>query len=233
MTISTFHCQQNCLTSPHSVNEVFNPEHVDDIYAQDPKIRAQEISHDKATNYGVVRMELLEQIYEEMYMQQMQHPSEEDRPLRIMNHRELKGMRDVTVDGKAAVELQIQNNSNAYSAHKSDSNETWTVDLVIVASGYRRDAHLEMLRNVRNLMPGGDEADKTFSVRRDYGVEFAQGAVQKDAGVWLQGCNEATHGLSDSLLSILSVRGGEMVDSIFGYSAKAQSKQVETSLEMR
>jgi L-ornithine N5-oxygenase len=34
----------------------------------------------------------------------------------------------------------------------------------------------------------------------------------------LQGCNEKTHGLSDSLLSILAVRGGEMVESIFGGS---------------
>lgn len=42
------------------VNEVFDPERVDDIY-QTPKDRKQVIAQDKGTNYGVVR---LEHIYE-------------------------------------------------------------------------------------------------------------------------------------------------------------------------
>lgn len=29
-----------------------------------------------------------------------------------------------------------------------------------------------------------------------------------------QGCNEATHGISDSLLSVLAVRSGEVVNSL-------------------
>ena len=32
--------------------------------------------------------------------------------------------------------------------------------------------------------------------------------------VWLQGANEETHGISDSLLSVLSVRSGEVVDGL-------------------
>jgi L-ornithine N5-oxygenase len=47
-------------------------------------------------------------------------------------------------------------------------------------------------------------------------VQFEEGTVAPGAGIYLQGCNEQTHGLADSLLSILSVRGGEMVDTIFG-----------------
>jgi L-ornithine N5-oxygenase len=71
-------------------------------------------------------------------------------------------------------------------------------------------------------MPGGGQnPEQRWSVGRDYRVQTAPGAVGQDAGIWLQGCNEKTHGLSDSLLSILAVRGGEMVESIFGAECQA------------
>ncbi|KXT10301.1 hypothetical protein AC579_273 [Pseudocercospora musae] len=215
------------------VNEVFNPDRVDDVFSQDPKVRAAMLALDKATNYGVVRIELLEQIYGEMYSYQLQHQSEEDWPHRIQKFREVTGMRDVMDNGRPAVELQIQNNSGQYCANKEICRESMVVDLVVVASGYKRDSHEEMLFGLRELMPGGGKVQgQKWSVKRDYAVEFAPGSVQCDAGVWLQGCNEKTHGLSDTLLSILAVRGGEMVDNIFGYSLEAQAKHMETSLEL-
>ncbi|KFY24438.1 hypothetical protein V491_02160, partial [Pseudogymnoascus sp. VKM F-3775] len=58
--------------------------------------------------------------------------------------------------------------------------------------------------------------EPVFPVGRDYKVQYAPGAVEEGAGIWLQGCNEKTHGLSDTLLSILAHRGGEVVASIFG-----------------
>jgi len=56
----------------------------------------------------------------------------------------------------------------------------------------------------------------TFAVRRDYSIPFDSSKVNANAGVWLQGCNESSHGLSDTLLSILATRGGELVESILG-----------------
>lgn len=221
----------NLLILP-SVNEVFNPEHVDDVFAQDPRIREEALRLDKATNYGVVRIELLEQIYGEMYSYQIQHRSEEDWPHRLLNYRSVTGMRDVQLDGRPAVELQVQNNSGQYSAHKESQQETVVVDLVVVASGYVRDTHNEMLQGLQDYMRGGYVDGKKWEVQRDYAVEFEPGTVAPDAGIWLQGCNEKTHGLSDTLLSILAVRGGEMVESIFGYSAESTRKQVENSFVM-
>jgi L-ornithine N5-oxygenase len=90
-----------------------------------------------------------------------------------------------------------------------------------------------MLRGLRHLMPGGDVPGQSWTVRRDYGVAFQTGAVESDAGIWLQGCNEKTHGLSDTLLSVLAVRGGEMVENIFGFSSASQQKRVESSFELR
>ncbi|KAK5137562.1 hypothetical protein LTR08_008542 [Meristemomyces frigidus] len=194
------------------VNEVFDPSRVDGVYLQDPDIRKQEIARDKATNYSVVRLELLEHIYDTMYSYRIQYDSEEQWPLRILNHRNVTGVEECHTDGKPALRLSIQNNS---SDRKSPKTETLDADLVIVASGYRRDAHEDILQPLRHLVPSGDAESKRFAVRRDYSVDLI--GLMPDVGIWLQGCNEQTHGLSDSLLSILANRGGEMVQSIFGH----------------
>lgn len=199
------------------VNEIFDPDRVDDVYSQQPDVRAQEIARDKGTNYSVVRLELLEHIYDAMYSYRIQYSGEEQWPQRILNHRTLTGISDCEIEGKPAIQLHVHNRSGDYCARKQSGIETLTVDLVVVASGYQRDAHEWMLKDLRHLMPGGNTDSNRWTVRRDYGVKFADGTVHEDAGIWLQGCNEQTHGLSDSLLSILAKRGGEVVSSIFGH----------------
>jgi L-ornithine N5-oxygenase len=204
------------------VNEIFDPERVDDVWSQDPAIRAEAIARDKATNYGVVRIELLEEIYTAMYTQKILYDSEEDWPQRIRNHRTIASVDELPGSSKSALRLNLRNETGTFCAAKRATEETLDVDLVVVASGYVRNAHEEMLKNVRHLMPGGGQnLEQRWGVGRNYRVETAPGAVAEDAGLWLQGCNEKTHGLSDSLLSILAVRGGEMVDSIFGSECQA------------
>lgn len=215
------------------VNEVFNPEKVDDIFAQDPRLRAEALNSDKATNYGVVRLELLERIYDEMYSYRIQYASEEQWPHRLLNYRSVTGMRDINIDGQPRVELQIQNNSGRYCINQESQQEIIAADLVVVATGYIRNSHEEMLAGIRDLMPSGNVHGKNWTVNRDYAVEFAPNTVQSDAGIWLQGCNEKTHGLSDTLLSILAIRGGEMVESIFGYSQDTQRKHGVRGIDLR
>lgn len=198
------------------VNEVFDPDRVDDVYSQEPQTRADGITLDKGTNYGVVRLELLEEIYASMYTQRIRHGDEANWPHQILNYRQVKGMTDMTSKKGAAIRLDVEDHSGEYRANKQSQSETLDVDLVIVASGYQRDVHEDMLRNVRHLMPQGGAESEKWSVSRDYDVRFKPDAVSEDAGLWLQGCNENTHGLSDTLLSILAVRGGEMVRNLFG-----------------
>jgi L-ornithine N5-oxygenase len=198
------------------VNEVFDPERVDDIYSQEPTVRAGAIAQDKATNYGVVRLELLEDIYSTMYSQQIQYSDPQDWPQQIHNHCNVTSAEDFETPEGPRLRLNIRNDSGNFQLHKKSPNETMDVDLVIVASGYIRNAHEDMLNGIRHLMPGGGkEVAKRWEVERDYRVRFQEDAVSRDAGIWLQGCNEGTHGLSDTLLSILAIRGGEMVQSIF------------------
>ncbi|KAF2145149.1 uncharacterized protein K452DRAFT_324890 [Aplosporella prunicola CBS 121167] len=197
------------------VNEIFNPSKVDDMFSRDPELRTKTILDDKVTNYGVVRLELLERLYETMYLQKMNYTSEEEWPHRILNFRNIMAVESSPVI-KNGLRLHIQNRSGEYSCHKSAPEEFMDVDLVVVAAGYQRNAHEEILQGSRWLMPGGGAEGSKWEVGRNYGVVFEEGKVSPQAGVWLQGCNEMTHGLSDTLLSILAVRGPEMVNSIFG-----------------
>ncbi|KAK5169887.1 uncharacterized protein LTR77_005865 [Saxophila tyrrhenica] len=197
------------------VNEIFDPNRVDDVYSQDPETRADGIASDKATNYGVVRLELLEELYTLLYSYRIRYSSEDQWPHQILNHRSVTGMNDA-VDGQPGVQLHVRNNTGAHHADGKSRSEVLDVDLVVVASGYQRNAHEEMLQGIEQLRQQGKDGSSSWEVNRDYSIKFQDGVVERDAGIWLQGCNEGTHGLSDTLLSILATRGGEMVESIFG-----------------
>jgi len=181
------------------VNEVFDPNRVDDVYSQDPVLRAQQILLDKATNYGVVRLELLEHIYSELYTNRIKYSSEQEWPQQILNHREVEQITELPDD---RLRLHIRNGNSKYHKAASPTEETMDVDLIMVAAGYVRNLHEDMLQGVRHLMPGGDVEGQKWTVARNYRVNFEKDTVADDAGVWLQGCNEQTHGVSIDLRNL-------------------------------
>lgn len=261
------------------MNEIFDPNRVDTTYAAPAHMRAADIISNRATNYSVVRLELLEHLHAKLYKQRLRYASEAEWPHKILAHRELRGINDVdvkretngnkngfsvmsnginheTLEGHTVNESFVHSDINGDAHDRMDGNiatpncpvrihltnhepehygrgparsETITADLAVVAAGYERNSHEDLLRNMRHLMPAStSRADdslengepaigekQTWQVSRDYRVIFAEGKVAPDAGVWLQGCNEGTHGLSDTLLSVLATRSGEIVCSIF------------------
>lgn len=200
------------LTVP-SVNEIFNPEHVSELYSQSPTDRKAAIAEDKGTNYGVVRLELLERIYGTIYEQRIKNRDEGTWQNRVLPYRYITGVEDLPSDGQ--IRLHIRNDSSRFGKGATSTEETIDIDAVFAATGYTRNVHEDMLRPAEHLRPRGNDSSKRWNVSRDYRVQFKPGTVSDDAGVWLQGCNETTHGLSDVLLSIVATRAGEVVDSIF------------------
>ncbi|KFY87813.1 hypothetical protein V500_06740 [Pseudogymnoascus sp. VKM F-4518 (FW-2643)] len=315
------------------VNEIFDPDRVTPTFSLPPAERAAKREKDKGTNYGVVRLELLERIYSELYAQEVDDPVEERWRCRVRNSRTVVGVERLG-EGKGGVKLEI-----ARTGEENGEREVIEAGLVVFATGYVRDAHVRILEGTRGLLaseavaakvtdapiveaapvaevaadaaeavpapevaaevaapattavaetteavpetqavpettaataaatvdttapapetttPSPETTTETtettttttttettpapasagaasvdevkisvsvtstpaiFPVGRDYKVQYAPGAVEEGAGVWLQGCNEKTHGLSDTLLSILAHRGGEVVQSIFG-----------------
>ncbi|KAG4442385.1 hypothetical protein IFR05_002163 [Cadophora sp. M221] len=195
------------------VNEIFDPDRVDGIYAQPPKERKAALTLDRGTNYGVVRLTLLEHIYEQLYMQRLTTPSESQWLARIIPNRTVLS---ATQTANSGVLLKLADSVESNRCDGGEEEEV-EVDYVFTATGYVRNVHEDMLSEVRDLLPCDNEGEKgSWDVGRDYRIKFQEGLVDGRAGVWLQGCNEKTHGLSDSLLSILSIRGGELVESMFG-----------------
>ncbi|MBW0508478.1 hypothetical protein O181_048193 [Austropuccinia psidii MF-1] len=85
--------------------------------------------------------------------------------------------------------------TSAFDQHQLSSHQA------IVPKGVSK---LKVSRNYQLLLP------KTFIDHED-----AEGVAKKfQPTVWLQGCNESTHGISDSLLSVLSIRAGEFLNGI-------------------
>ncbi|KAK0640628.1 L-lysine 6-monooxygenase (NADPH-requiring)-domain-containing protein [Cercophora newfieldiana] len=224
------------------VNSIFNPEYIDTIYPKSSAYRAAFLEDARATNYSVVRLELIEHLYEKMYHQRRTLGVDEKK----WPHRILAGRRIVQASEKGD-KLQLKVAMCPIGDEESEDGplleeEDLDVDLIICATGYQRRAHIDMLKDTWALLPENTDRSTTPYVRKDrwlvetsddsagtrervlevernYGVRFTPGAVAPGSGVWLQGCCEGTHGLSDTLLSVLSTRSGEMVGSIFGKGA--------------
>ncbi|KAK3315688.1 L-lysine 6-monooxygenase (NADPH-requiring)-domain-containing protein [Apodospora peruviana] len=220
------------------VNSIFNPEYIDHLYPKSSAYRKSLLEGARATNYGVVRLELIEHLYEKMYHQRRTLGVDEKK----WPHRILAGRRVVSAsDNGDQVQLKVAlfHGGEETADGPLLQEEILDADLVICATGYQRRAHVDMLKDAWSLLPetvdqpipGAKDrwfveaanaakplksSARVLEVGRDYGVRFSPGAVAAGSGVWLQGCCEATHGLSDTLLSVLSTRSGEMVESIFG-----------------
>ena len=105
---------------------------------------------------------------------------------------------------QGGVRLHAQDTSPLYfseCAGGQERTETLDVDVVFVATGYHRDLHETLLKDARHLMPGGELEGAKWQVQRDYKVNFTEKSLGDDAGVWLQGCCETTHGVSFFFLS--------------------------------
>jgi L-ornithine N5-oxygenase len=147
---------------------------------------------DRATNYGVVRLTLLEHLYEKLYTQRLLASNPSEYKARIRNHRTV--ISATQTSGSSSISLRLaappSPNLNGETI-SSEEEEELEVDYIFTATGYIRNAHEDMLHDVQDLTTSGK-----FEVQRDYRVKFAEGVVDSShAGVWLQGCNESTHGV--------------------------------------
>jgi L-ornithine N5-oxygenase len=182
------------------VNEIFDPDRVDGIYSQNPTERAAAIALDRGTNYGVVRLELLEHLYQKQYMQRLENADESQWRCRIIPNRTVIS---ALQSSNSAVLLRLGEPDE--SKRQETGEEELVVDYVFTATGYVRNAHENMLAEVRHLLPDELQKKGKFAVKREYRVMLDEAKVDGSAGVWLQGCNEGTHGVRFPFLSEFGV----------------------------
>ncbi|WP_137820211.1 lysine N(6)-hydroxylase/L-ornithine N(5)-oxygenase family protein [Pseudomonas sp. 2FG] len=168
------------------VNEIFDPSFTDVVYGQAPQERQAFLQANSQTNYSVVNLDLIESIYQRLYQQKVSGHA----PHNLLTQRSIE-----------AVEGQEQ--GVRLSMNGPDGREERLFDAVVLATGYRRDGYKRLLAGLAEHLDEG--------VERDYRL---CSKAQMSAGIYLQGCCEASHGLSDSLLSVLAIRSQEVVDAL-------------------
>ncbi|MGF1849448.1 lysine N(6)-hydroxylase/L-ornithine N(5)-oxygenase family protein [Vibrio lentus] len=175
------------------VNEVFDPEFTDHMYESTQEQRDHILSRFSATNYSVVDTEELNAIYELLYLQKVTGEGDHQ-------HLRCHDIQEVAMkDDKVA--LRLNDTINKIQAW----NE---YDAIILATGYRYDEFNQMLSSIEPLID-------SKSVGRSYQLDMKPSC---DVKIFLQGCCESSHGLSDTLLSVLAVRSKEIVDALLSSS---------------
>jgi L-ornithine N5-monooxygenase len=167
-----------------STNEIFDPEQVDTFFSLPAASRKAEICRNLSTNYSVANLELIEALYSDMYRQRMHDPNEANWQHRILALRKVQVVRNDRETGKLEITL-IKTRDNVIE-------QLTDIDVVVLGTGYVRQGHESLLKRIKPLLRDGEN----LNIDRNYRVQFREGAVSQDSGVWLQGCCELTHGVS-------------------------------------
>ena len=168
------------------VNEIFAPAYTDLVFDQQPQDREKLIEQYHNTNYSVVDIDLIERIYGILYRQKVAHQFRHS----VLCRREVEAVsaRD------QGIELTLRD-------HATGKDQTHRYDAVILATGYERRSHRELLAPLQDY-----QVDRHYRALSD---------ERLTASVYLQGFCEASHGLSDTLLSVLPARADEISQSLY------------------
>ncbi len=171
-------------------NELYFPAAVDDFYNGTAEARAQILAEMQTTNYSALAAPTLESLYRQVYLDRLSGKG----LLRIMT---MTDVAEARVDsGEVVLTLRCR---------RTGEIEELPCDVVLLGTGFAR----QMPALVRGLAqhPGLGPLEVT----RGYRLKVGDCA---GAACYLQGVNEATHGIADSLLSLLAVRAAEITTDI-------------------
>ena len=180
------------------VNDVFSPAYTDLVFSRPEPEREQLILEYRNTNYSVVDLDLIERIYGIFYRQKVAGSQRH----RLLSQRTVEAC---AADGEA-VELALRHLATGeVTQHR--------YDLVILATGYERSSHRRLLAPLADYL-GGFEVDRLYRLRADERLQ---------AAIFVQGFSQASHGLSDTLLSVLPIRALEVATALYERATAART----------
>ena len=171
------------------VNEIFHSHFTNVVYAQAEEDRKQHLMDYQDTNYAVVDEEELAALQELFYNQKLRGEEQH----RMYNNTNVIEARE---EGNQVTLLLEDKFAGEHRTEK--------FDLVITATGYKRDVHKKALASL-------EEYFDDYRVDRNYRLQTHDNFLP---GIYLQGYCEDSHGLSDTLLSVLAVRSEEILTSL-------------------
>lgn len=171
-------------------NELFYPSYTDIFYHAQPEAREKILAQMHRTNYAGVSPSLIEELYRLRYLQ---HLSGHTRSQFITATEIL----DASWMGQEIV-LTMRN-------WVTGQLTKFACDLVLLGTGYEQSMPSLLIGLATDLQIA------ELAVTRNYRLELGQPAI---ASVYIQGVNESTHGIADSLLSVLALRSSEIVNDL-------------------
>jgi L-ornithine N5-oxygenase len=182
-------------------NRIFDPKSVDELYQAPGPVKDALAAYHRNTNYSVVDLELIEQLYKIAYQEKVCAFQR----LRLFNASEVEEFCDD--DGELRVTVR---------SLLSGERTCLVADKLIFATGYRPCSPSRFLGEIDGHCLK-DTAGR-YVVSRDYRLETN---IKGDAGIYLQGNTEHSHGITSSLLSNLPIRTAEILRSILARRASS------------
>ncbi|MEA2194650.1 MAG: L-ornithine N5-monooxygenase [Solirubrobacteraceae bacterium] len=171
-------------------NELFYPSFVDEFHAAPDEVREQLLREMHRTNYSGLAPSLLEALYRRMYLDRMTGTGR---------------LEIVTTSDVLAAHMDGDEVVLAVSDRKTERLDELRCDRVLLGTGFRGGMP-EIVRDLAATI-GLDTVD----VSRRYRMAAPESI---SATCHLQGVNEATHGIADSLLSVLASRSEDIVQDV-------------------
>jgi L-ornithine N5-monooxygenase len=175
-------------------NRIFDPAAVDDFYVAPEDVKRQLMSYHANTNYSVVDMDLIDDLYRRAYQEKVLGKQR----LRMLNVSRLTEVTDGPDQVVASVRSLVTGETQRLAA-----------DVVVCATGYHQADPYAVLGELGDLCHR-DELGRP-RVERDY---RAATDPRLRVGIYLQGGTEHTHGITSALLSNTAIRVGEILDSV-------------------
>ncbi|GAA0618371.1 lysine N(6)-hydroxylase/L-ornithine N(5)-oxygenase family protein [Sporichthya brevicatena] len=179
--------------SPYA-NRVFDPEAVEEFYAAPADVKRMILDYHGNTNYSVVDLELIQDLYHREYREKVLGRQR----LRCFN---VSRVADV-VEGPDGLSVDIISMTTGQKTQL-------TADAIVFCTGYDPVDPATLLGNLVGHCRR--DLDGRYRVQRDYRLETSP---ELQAGIYLQGGTEHSHGLTSSLLSNIAIRAGEILDSV-------------------
>ncbi|MYM88140.1 SidA/IucD/PvdA family monooxygenase [Rugamonas sp. FT82W] len=187
-----------------SINHIFDPDYTDFFFGQPQKVRQSLLAEFRHTNYAVVDGDLIERISAMLYAQRVE------------------GTERVRVLSSCAIE-QVQCDEHGVTLNLAQAGAEQPFQQryqrVISATGYLRDTSRSLLAELEHELDG-------FSIGRHYQLA-APAHVQTP--IFVQGSSETTHGLADTLLSVLAIRSHEIALSLVSRLAPKPQRPVHAN----
>ncbi|MGJ4898521.1 MULTISPECIES: lysine N(6)-hydroxylase/L-ornithine N(5)-oxygenase family protein [unclassified Bradyrhizobium] len=179
------------------VNEIFNPDYTDYFHSRSDSQREKIVRSFRNTNYAVVDPDLLDQLYRMTYQQRVAGA----RKLTLHPRSEIVAAHAVP----EGIELEFVNKDE-------EVRRRAVYDAVVLATGYERSPVPACLDPISRYI-------ESASLDRDYRLQTSPAFCPQ---VYVQGCAETSHGLSDTLLSVLPMRAQEITKSLVSTTAREQ-----------